>query len=204
MSAPGLAQRLGVFACFVAFAAAGVYLHRPAPSAKAPTGEELAALEAAMAAAGRLHPAAPKSRPSGSASFCAGCHPAPPHPGRQVAAAMLNEHSGRMDCLLCHWPAAGGARPAPAWQVPAGSPVFLAVLPVERATKAGLESLRAAATVARRCFEPGPGCGDCHRPGGMGAMVRPGSPPGRARALETLENYLTLSPGEKWYFPQLQ
>jgi hypothetical protein len=38
----------------------------------------------------------------------------------------------------------------------------------------------------------------------MAGLVRPGSDPGRAIALERLENYLTLAPGEKWYFPQLE
>jgi hypothetical protein len=38
----------------------------------------------------------------------------------------------------------------------------------------------------------------------MGALGQPGSSPSRTAALERLENYFTLVPGEKWYFPQLK
>ena len=117
---------------------------------------------------------------------------------------MLNEHAGRMDCLLCHWSAAGGSRPAPAWQVQAGSTAFLAVLPRERSSKDQLAALRSAAMAGRRCFERGPGCAGCHRPGDIGTLARPGSTPARVAALERLENHFTLAPGEKWYFPRIQ
>ena len=109
-----------------------------------------------------------------------------------------------MDCLLCHWPAAGGSRPAPAWQVQAGATAFLAVLPRERSSKDQLAALRSAAMAGRRCFERGPACAGCHRPGGIGTLVRPGSTPARVAALERLENHFTLAPGEKWYFPRIQ
>ena len=157
-----------------------------------------------MTAGARLHPAAAIPAPAGPASWCAECHPGPPHPGAGVSRAMLNEHAGRMDCLLCHWSAAGGSRPAPAWQVQAGATAFLAVLPRERSSKEQLAALRSAAMAGRRCFERGPACAGCHRPGGIGALARPGSTPARVTALERLENYFTLAPGEKWYFPRIQ
>jgi hypothetical protein len=204
VSGTGLGQRLSVFAVFAALlgAAAGA-LVVGAPAA-APTVGELEALEAKLTAAARLHPAIEIPTPAGPASWCAECHPGLPHPGAGVARALLNEHAGRMDCLFCHWPAAGGSRPAPAWQVQAGATAFLAVLPRERSSKEQLAALRTAAMAGRRCFERGPACAGCHRPGGIGALARPGSSPGRAAALERLENYFTLAPGEKWYFPRFQ
>jgi hypothetical protein len=117
---------------------------------------------------------------------------------------MLNEHAARMDCLLCHWSAAGGSRPAPSWQLQAAGTPFLAVLPRERAAKEQLATLRAAATVSRRCFERGPTCAGCHRTGVIGALARPGATPARQAALERLGSHLTLAPGEKWYFPRIR
>lgn len=204
MRPAGIGSRLGGFALALALAAAAApAFFRGAPSA-APSNEELAVLERELRARARLHPVAPKLAPGGAAPFCSGCHPSPPHPGGTIAAAMRNEHASRMDCLLCHWPATAGPRPTPSWQVPAGSPVFLSVLPPERASREQLERLRAAAIATQRCLDRGPACGDCHRPGGMGAFARPGTVPGRGAALERLERYFSLAPGEKWYLPQLQ
>ena len=203
MSAGGIAQRLPVFAAFAALAAAGFLpLVRGAPAGDIQLAE-LAALEKSLLEGARLHPAVKPPAPAGSAAYCAGCHPLPAHAGRRVADAMANEHAARMDCLVCHWSAAGGVRPAPAWQVLSGAS-FLAALPAERSAREHLAALRSSVTAGRRCFERGPGCAGCHRPGGMAALVRPGSDPGRAVDLERLENYFTLAPGEKWYFPQLE
>ena len=204
MNRAGLGQRVGVFVVFAALAAAAASTFFTGAPAAAPTGAELAALAAKMAAAARLHPLAAIPAPAGPAPWCTTCHPAPPHPGAGVDRAMLNEHAGRMDCLLCHWSAASGARPVPAWQVQAGATAFLAVLPRERSTQEQLAALRSTAMTGRRCFERGPACTACHRQGGIGALARPGSTPGRAAALERLENHFSLAPGEKWYFPRLQ
>jgi hypothetical protein len=203
MSAGTLVQRLSVFVAFTALAAAAGSLLAGVPGA-APTGAELAALETKMTAAARLHPAALIPVPAGPAAWCAECHPGLPHPGARVDRAMLNEHAGRMDCLLCHWSAANGSRPAPAWMVQAGATAFLAVVPRERSSKDQLAALRSAAMAGRRCFERGPACATCHRPGVIGALARPGSTPSRVGALERLENQLTLAAGEKWYFPRIQ
>jgi hypothetical protein len=198
-----VAQRAVVFAVFAALAAAGFLpLVRGGPAAGVPAAE-LATLEKTLREGARLHPAAKPSPPAATAAFCAGCHPLPAHAGRRVADAMANEHAARMDCLVCHWSQAGGARPAPAWQVQSGASL-LAALPAERTTAGQLQALRSSVTAARRCFERGPGCGGCHRPGGMAALLRPGTSPSRAAALERLENHFPLAPGEKWYFPQLQ
>jgi hypothetical protein len=199
----GIARRLTVFAVFSALAAAAFLpLVRGTRAVEVRPGE-LEALERALYGGARLHPAVKLSAPAGSASFCAGCHPLPAHAGRRVADAMANEHAGRMDCLVCHWSAAGGTRPAPAWQVISGS-AFLAALAPERSSREQLTALRSAATAGRRCFERGPACAGCHRPGGMAAFLRPGTSPDRAAALEKLENYFALAPGEKWYFPQFE
>jgi hypothetical protein len=205
VSAASFPRRLAVFAAFAALAAAGAFALRPPAPGAGPSSADLEALEAVMVAGARLHPALQKVEAAGSAAFCAGCHPPPPHTGNRVADAMTNDHAGRMDCLVCHWSASSaGARPAPVWQVQAGS-AFLAALPAERSSKERLAALRSTVTAGgRRCFERGPGCGQCHRPGGMGALTRPGAAPQRTAALESLENYFTLAPGEKWYFPQLQ
>ena len=203
MSAGGPGSRIIVFAVFAALAAAGALpVARGGPGPGVSTAE-LAALEKSLPGRARLHATAKPAVPQPAASFCAGCHPLPAHGGRGVTVAMLNEHASRMDCLVCHWSAAAGARPAPAWQVHSGVSI-LAALPEERATTERLAALRSKVTAVRRCFERGPGCGGCHRAGGMAGLQRPGAPPGRAAALETLENYFTLAPGEKWYFPQLQ
>lgn len=204
MSAAGLAGRLSVCALFCAAAVATAPLLRPGVPPGAPSGKQLEALESGMLAAARLHPAAPAPAPAGSAVFCAGCHEAPAHPGRGVRPALANAHGVRMDCLLCHWSAANGPRPAPSWRVAADGDAFLAVLAPERAAPADLERLRAAVTASRRCFERGPACEGCHKPGGMAGLARPGTSAVRAAGLERLENYFTLAAGEKWYFPQLQ
>ncbi len=204
MSSVGLLQRISVFVVFTALAGAASTALVDGVPAAAPTSAELAALAAKMQAAARLHPAAAVPAPLGPASWCAECHPGLPHPGPGVERAMLNEHAGRMDCLLCHWSLANGSRPPPSWQVQPGATVFLSVLPRERSSKEQLAALRAVAATGRRCFESGPGCAGCHRPGSFGALVRPGSAPARAASLERLEHYFTLAPGEKWYFPQIQ
>ena len=204
MSASGLGQRIAVFAVFAALAAAVASTFVTGVPAAAPTSEDLAALEAKMTTAARLHPAGSIPAPAGPAPWCAECHPGLPHPGASVDRAMLNEHAGRMDCLLCHWSAGGGSRPAPVWQVHAGATAYLTVLPRDRLSKDQLEALRSAATASRRCFERGPSCAGCHRPGDIGTLVRPGSTPARVAALGHLENHFTLSPGEKWYFPRIQ
>jgi hypothetical protein len=196
------AQRIAVFVVFAALAAASTALLGAAP-APAPSAGDLAAQEAKMVLAARLHAAAAVPAPAGSAAWCAECHHGLAHPGAGVAPAMLNAHAGRMDCLLCHWPAAAGSLPAPSWQVQGGAGAFLSVLSRERSTGERLAALRAAATVGRRCFERGPSCAGCHRPGGLGSLARPGAPAGSAAALERLEKYFTLAPGEKWYFPQI-
>jgi len=157
-----------------------------------------------MASAALLHPAVATPAPAGPASWCAECHPGLPHPGAAVDRAMLNEHAGRMDCLLCHWSAGGGSRPVPVWQVQAGTTAYLAVLPRERSSKDQLAALRRAVLGGRRCFERGPGCAGCHRPGEIGPLARPGSTPARVAALGRLENHFALAPGEKWYFPRIQ
>jgi len=204
VSATGIGGRIAVFAVFAALSAGMLPLLLPGTPALAPSSADLEAMEKELLAGARLHPAAKVPAPVGSAVFCVECHPRPAHHGRRVADALANEHAARMDCLLCHWSAAGGTRPPPAWQVPAGAPAFLAVLPPGRASRAELEKLRSAVTVGRRCFERGPACVDCHRPGGIAPLAQPGSSPSQTAALERLENYFLLAPGEKWYFPQLQ
>lgn len=204
MSRTGLGQRIAVFGVFAALAAAVASTLVTGRPAAAPTSADLAALETKMTNAARLHPMAAIPAPAGPAPWCAGCHPGLPHPGAGVDRAMLNEHAGRMDCLLCHWSAAGGSRPVPAWQVQAGATAYLALLPRERVSNDRLSALRSAVLASRRCFERGPSCAGCHRPGNIGTLVRPGSTPARVAALERLEIHLTLAPGEKWYFPRIQ
>jgi hypothetical protein len=204
MSAGEVRQRIAVFAVFAALAVFVASTFVTGVPAAAPTSSDLAALEAKMTTAARLHPAGAIPAPAGPAPWCAECHPGLPHPGTSVERAMLNEHAWRMDCLLCHWSTGGGSRPVPVWQVQAGSTAYLAVLPRERLSKDQLAALRSAAMAGRRCFERGPGCADCHRPGDIGTLVRTGSTPARVAALERLEKHFTLLPGEKWYFPRIQ
>lgn len=204
MNTTGLRQRIAVFAVFAALAAAATSAFIPGVPAAAPTNAELADLETKMTTVTRRHPAAAVPIPAGPAAWCAECHPGLPHPGTGVARAMLNEHAGRMDCLLCHWSAISGSRPVPTWQVKSGTTAFLAVLPPDRSSKDRLTALRAAVLAGRRCFERGPTCGGCHRPGVIGTLMRAGSAPSRAASLERLGNHFALAPGEKWYFPRIQ
>jgi len=204
VSATGaLGQRIAVFVAFAALAAAAASALVAGAPVAAPTGAELAALEAKMAAAAHLHPAAAITVPAGPAAWCAECHPGFLHAGAGVGPAMRNEHAARMDCLLCHW-SGGGPRPSPVWQVLAGSTSFLTVLPRDRSSKDQLAALRSAAMAGRRCFERGPACADCHRQGVIGALARPGITPMQLAALERLESHFALKPGEKWYFPRIQ
>lgn len=200
----GVGQRLSVFVVFAALAAAAAAstFVAGAPAA-APTGADLAAREAKMSAAARLHTAAAIAEPAGPAGWCAACHPGLPHPGAGIERAMLNEHAARMDCLLCHWPAVGDARPVPVWLVQAGATSFLTVLPRERSSQGQLAALRATVLARRRCFDRGPGCAGCHRSGVIDALVRPGATPGRKATLGRLQNHFALAPGEKWYFPRV-
>lgn len=199
-----MGQRVAVFAVFAALVAAGFAALFPGRPASAPSVADLASLESKMALAARLHSMLPAPAPAGPAGWCSGCHPGLPHQGTGIGAALLNEHSSHMDCLLCHWPAAAGPRPAPAWQVASGAGAFLTVHPRVPASTGQLTALRAAAMAGRRCFSRGPDCTACHRPGGLGPMMRPGSTPTKAASLERLEDYFTLAPGRKWYFPQIQ
>ena len=204
MSVSGKGERIAVFVVFAALAAAALSTLFSGVPAAAPTSADLAALESKMTTAARLHPVAAIPAPAGPAPWCAACHAGLPHLGSGVDRAMLNEHAGRMDCLLCHWSAVSGSRPTPVWQVRAGDRAYLAVLPEERLSNDRLAALRSAVTASRRCFERGPSCAGCHRPGDIDALVRPGSTPARVGALGHLENHFTLAPGEKWYFPRIQ
>jgi hypothetical protein len=204
VSRAGLAPRLAVFALFAALSSAMVLVLSPGAGQRPPSNAELEALAAKLDAGARLHPSTPPAAAPGSGAFCRECHQPPPHAGRGVRAALDNEHASRMDCLLCHWSAANGARPAPTWQVATGAPAFLGVLTRDEASRARLEGLRAAVTAGRRCFERGPACEGCHRPGGIAALARTGTSPEKLASLERLSNYFTLAPGEKWYLPQMQ
>jgi hypothetical protein len=204
MSGGRTLQRISVFVVFTALAAAASTALTPAVPASSPTIRELGALEEKMVKASRLHDPAAEPAPWGSAPWCAECHPGPTHAGTGVAAAMLNAHAGRMDCLLCHWPAAAGLPPAPSWQVQAGTGAFLGVFPGGPPPKERLAALRAAAAAGRPCFARGSSCAACHRPGGLATLARPGSPVGHTSALERIERYFSLAPGDKWYFPQIQ
>ena len=193
-----------VFGCLAA--AAALAGRRPAPAGVA--ADDLRKAGEAMAAGARLHAAPSPLPPPGTAAFCRECHPAPPHPGPGIAPALLNAHAARLDCLLCHWSDAAGARPRPAWQAwpapgRAGERLLqLALYPPPGAPRDELARVRGAVTARQKCFGRGPACGDCHRPGGITAWARPGAPAARAAALERLEDYFRLPPGEKWYFPQ--
>lgn len=200
-----MSRRLASLALAVALCAAGVALALPRRAGvEAPTDGELATLALELGARARLHPEPrPPGDPFGSAVFCLECHPAAPHPGEAIGAAMSNEHSSRFDCLVCHWTAEAGARPMPSWRVLSGGDSRLA-FDGESTARGHLAGVRAAVTVRRPCFTRGPGCADCHRPGGLAGMLRPGSPPSLAGALERLGEHFRLPPGRKWYFPTLR
>jgi hypothetical protein len=204
----GGVQRLLVFLLFTGLVLAASLAARPAPPAG--LAADLREVEKRMVEAARLHLPLTAPPPPGTAAFCRECHPEPAHPGAALGAAMLNQHEQRLDCLFCHWSDAAGPRPRPTWQGwgPAGKGSerreLLALFPPAAPPRAELQRVRALVTARRRCFERGPACADCHRAGAIGPWAPPGASASRTAALERLEDYFLLPPGQKWYFPHLR
>lgn len=210
MKSGGGLGRLAIFLAFGLAAAAVFQLGRQALApGLVPGAAELQKLEQRMAAEARLHPRPAATEPPGTATFCRACHSPVPHAGGGIAPAMHNEHAQILDCLLCHWSNAAGPRPAATWQKwppkRSSSPrEQLALYPLEKTPQDQLARLRTAAAARQKCFDRGPACGDCHRPGGLSGWVRPGVTAARISTLERLEDFFKLPPGGKWYFPQLR
>ncbi len=139
-------------------------------------------------------PAAAPDRPRG---FCEGCHDPRPHRRKAEVRAMLNYHAGRMHCLVCHgrpflepagglvrredrlWPAAGG----------------------REASENDMTEWRRRATLKAPCFDAGPGCADCHRPGGLVDFRILGYGEEKAGRLVNLEANILQSVSQKWFYP---
>jgi len=146
-----------------------------------------------------------------SGSFCRECHPFPPHPGKGVGPAFLNHHAASFECLACHWAASEGSSPELDWsstrsggatEADGGRRLSLGLAEGAGGTKSDLAAMRNRVVSGRVCFDRGPACRECHRPGGMTRYTRPGSSSQEAAALEKLPDFLTLSRGARWYFPQ--
>ncbi len=161
--------------------------------------QSLAKLEGTLSSGASFHlPLPPPAFPKPS-SYCAQCHPLPPHPGSGVSPAFLNQHSTHFDCLVCHWAAVAGPQPGPAWQ---GGALRQPLASAGEAGSGDVSSLRERVVEKQRCFDRGAGCGTCHRRGGMERFARPGLAPQARASLERLPDFFTLSGSTKWYFPQ--
>jgi hypothetical protein len=146
-----------------------------------------------------------------SGSFCRECHPSPPHPGGGVGPAFLNHHAASIECLVCHWSASEGPPPDLEWSRARSGRAkeetgarrhFLGLSEPGGGMKRDLAAMRGRVVSGRACFERGTACRECHRQGGMTRYARPGNSPREAAALEKLPDFLTLSRGARWYFPQ--
>jgi hypothetical protein len=174
-------------------------------------GKALEETRRTMLAEARFHQ--PLTLPEGpeSSSFCRECHPSPPHPGAGVGTAFLNHHAASFECLVCHWAASEGSPPDLEWSRAGsgGAPgedragrLFLGLKEPAGGTKRDLAVMRDRVLSGRVCFERGPACRECHRAGGITRYARPGNSSQEAAALEKLPDFLTLSRGARWYFPQ--
>jgi len=174
---------------------------------------ELLKTRQAMMTEARLHqPLQPPDYP-GNTSFCGECHSLPPHPGNVVAQVFLNHHARSFECLVCHWTSSegespdlvwGGALPGPQGEEGKRKRLFLRLADPAEGQKRDLSSMRGRITPGQVCFDRGQGCKKCHRKGGMARFARPGASVQAAASLERLPHFLTLSRGERWYFPQRQ
>jgi hypothetical protein len=134
------------------------------------------------------------ARPPG---FCEGCHDPRPHRRAGQVRAMLNQHAGRMHCLVCHGrpflePAGGLIRRGDRLWPTAGG---------REATEGDMAEWRRLATQKAPCFAAGPGCEACHRPGGLIDFGLLGYGEEKARRLANLEENILKSVAQKWFYP---
>jgi hypothetical protein len=174
--------------------------------------KELVETRRTMLEGARFHQPLPPPEYPESGAFCRECHPFPPHPGDGVAPIFLNHHATSFECLVCHWAASEGSPPALEWgRAPSGAAteeggarrLFLGLADPAGGTKRDLAAMRERVVSGRVCFVQGPACRECHRTGGMTRYARPGIS-SQAAAYEKLPDFLTLSRGARWYFPQRQ
>lgn len=185
----------GAALCAAVLAAAALGPPKPPPAAG---GGTPGVTRESLLEAARLHTPLPLPGFPEPSSFCGGCHPLPPHSGEGTEPAFLNHHATVFECLVCHWARVSGERPLPLWD--RGS-----ILRLEDFSERGKEAVaeaREGVLRAQKCFDRGRGCASCHRPGGMEPYGRPGLAPQALGTMERLPEFLTLSPGAKWYFPQ--
>ena len=173
--------------------------------------KELVETRRTMLEGARFHQPLPPPEYPESGAFCRECHPFPPHPGDGVAPIFLNHHAASFECLVCHWAASEGSPPNLEWgRTRAGAAtegggvrrLFLGLDDPAGGAEGDLAAMRDRVLTGRVCFDKGPACRECHRPGGMTRYARPGTNPQTEAALEKFPDFLTLSRGERWYFPQ--
>jgi hypothetical protein len=201
-----LLHRMTVFVAFAALAAAAsLMIERASPSGEVWEQDGYYRERAEKMRSGAFfHRRVGTAELSAPAAFCRECHPFPPHPGEGVAPPMLNHHARKVGCLVCHWAKVSGSRPELTWTAGGAGKGFLQL--AGPATAGGEKARRYREQVVRsqRCFDRGPKCADCHRRDGMKKYVRAGTTPEQRARLEVLEEYYTLPPGAKWYFPHIR
>jgi hypothetical protein len=166
-----------------------------------------------MLEAARLHQPLTLPGYPGSTPFCQECHSLPPHAGNGVAAVLLNHHAHAFECLICHWASSEGKMPEMVWSrsgaAAAGDPgggrrgLTLGLADNGDGGR-DLPAMRNRVISKRVCFQRGPSCRECHRRGGMERFRKPGATASEVAFLEKLPDFLVLSKGARWYFPQLQ
>lgn len=131
--------------------------------------------------------------------FCIQCHNSPPHERSTQTRAMLNHHSSRMHCMVCHglgfitlskdisfkekmlWPSIQGQ-----WLEPDRE-----------------KSWRESITEKNQCFSPGPQCIECHRHESILDYENLGYDEIRSEQLRDLEEFIIRTPMQKWFFPSI-
>lgn len=174
------------------------------PSAGLETGTA-APLETETAGAGAVfHGDFPEAGRFVTDPFCGECHSSPPHRGGGLGGSLLNHHSGRMHCLVCHGRGFFDAAGEIAWREGPEGVRALWPSPGGQPLETGLErEWREKALTGSACFSKGPGCLECHRKGGIFDYAGQGYDEKRIDHLQNLESFLTTSPGKRWFFPEV-
>ncbi len=148
---------------------------------------------AADARLGRFHPGL--AVPAIRSGTCAECHPGLPHSRAAAARAILNAHTARIHCLVCHGTA------GPAGEAGLREGVLLPLRGGKPLDAAAERSLRETAMRGGKCLPVGFGCAVCHRASGVSPFAGWGYPPERIARLTTLESFFFLAREQRWFFP---
>lgn len=132
--------------------------------------------------------------------FCSRCHLAPPHHQSPFNRAILNHHSTRMHCLICHC----DDFPGPRTSLKLKDGLLWPVVDGKWLDEGQEETLRKLALEDAPCFSREPECSYCHGPSGYFDFKVYGYDEKTAKRLRNLEEYITASPDKKWFLPSIR